>query len=125
MHQQKKSETSNKIVEKLFNKSKKKFFGHEGIHIVGVYDFFDKTNGKPKDSFNLLKYYIRQKFARNFGSTIIAFVLCNFIIIVNPIDGKIGLNREYHLEINPLKEKIYDHDFFKSILEVDKFDYVD
>ncbi len=104
--------------KKLFDKSRQKFKGSEGIHLVGTMEMFDKdTMEQPNPSFKLLKWWIMQKFEKREGSTVIAFILINFYVQINPKENnKISLNHKYWIILNPNKTSTHIEEFFKDII---------
>ncbi|MBL7148292.1 MAG: hypothetical protein ISS82_05695 [Nanoarchaeota archaeon] len=110
-------------VNNLFTKSKTKFNNSQGIHFIGVFDFFEypTENEKILPQFNLLKKFIQLRFERGFGSSIIAFVLVNFIINTN--FKKSSILKKYYLINKPLEKGGKPSKFFEDIFDVDDFIY--
>lgn len=117
------SNIENKVGD-LFKKSRKKFKGSEGIHLIGTFGFFDNEQ-KPKTELIYLKHHINKRFRGGGGKTIISFILTNFYIAFNPDKESYFMMKEYYLLPNPNKDKKYDVETLKKMIKVNEFRYLD
>jgi len=111
-------------VDKLFDKSRKKFAGLSGIHFIGAFNFFNYPEGKEKSlpELNSLVKLIQLKFKR-FGSSTLAFVLVNIYANYNPKLIDTSFPKKFIILPNPNK-KLPDA-FFQNLFEVDEFQFIE
>lgn len=113
-----------KKVLELFKKAGKKFRGSQGIFFLGAFAFFDYPNGKKQilSEFNLLKKYIELRFQRGFGSSVLAFIITNFVINTGSDFKKIEIGKDYYIIPKPINKGGKLPKFFREIFDVDKFE---
>ncbi|MDP3026099.1 MAG: hypothetical protein Q8N63_00175 [Nanoarchaeota archaeon] len=114
--------TQNKV-EKLFRKARNKFRGLQGIHFIGVFNFFEFDNDvmKPLPKFNLLKKMINSRFERGSNSFILAFVLVNIYVAYNPKLNKTFVQKRFDIINKPENKGGLPLSFFESIFDVNEF----
>ncbi|MBS3075059.1 hypothetical protein J4429_01220 [Candidatus Pacearchaeota archaeon] len=114
--------TQNKV-EKLFGKARNKFRGLQGVHFIGVFNFFEFEDDimKPLPKFNLLKRMINSRFERGSNSSILAFVLVNIYVAYNPKLNKTFVQKRFDIVNKPENRGGLPLSFFESIFDVNEF----
>ncbi len=114
--------TQNKV-EKLFGKARNKFKGLQGIHFIGVFNFFEFDNDimKPLPKFNLLKKMINFRFQKGTNSSILAFILANIYVAYNPKLNKTFVQKRFDIINKPENKGGLPLSFFESIFDVNEF----
>lgn len=114
--------TQNKV-EKLFGKARNKFRGLQGIHFIGVFNFFEFDNDimKPLPKFNLLKKMIDFRFQKGINSSILAFILANIYVSYNPKLNKTFVRKRFDIINKPENKGGLPLSFFESIFDVNEF----
>ena len=109
-------------VKDLFNKSTKKFRGKQGIHFIGVFNFFGYSQGVeiPSPELKYLIECIKQKFKRGEGSRVLAFVITNIFVAYNPQLNQSFVQKRFLIIPNPSKFDKKLDSFFDSIFDVDE-----
>ncbi|GEM_PF-5701391 len=103
-------------VKKLFNKSTSKFMGVEGIHLIGILNFNNKS-----ENFRSMIESIEKRFSKGEGKTLIAFMLVNSYFQWVPNIDKLKLTKEYSIIPNPKKLEKYNIEFLERLMDVDEF----
>ena len=114
--------TQNKV-EKLFGKARNKFRGLQGVHFIGVFNFFEFEDDimKPLPKFNLLKRMINSRFERGSNSSILALVLVNIYVAYNPKLNKTFVQKRFDIVNKPENRGGLPLSFFESIFDVNEF----
>ena len=114
--------TQNKV-EKLFGKARNKFRGLQGVHFIGVFNFFEFEDDimKPLPKFNLLKRMINSRFERGSNSSILAFVLVNIYVAYNPKLNRTFVQKRFDIINKPENKGGLPLSFFESIFDVNEF----
>ena len=114
--------TQNKV-EKLFGKARNKFRGLQGVHFIGVFNFFEFEDDimKPLPKFNLLKRMINSRFERGSNSSILALVLVNIYVAYNPKLNKTFVQKRFDIINKPENRGGLPLSFFESIFDVNEF----
>lgn len=114
--------TQNKV-EKLFGKARNKFRGSQGVHFIGVFNFFEFKDDamKPLPKFNLLKRMINSRFERGSNSSILAFILVNIYVAYNPTLNKTFVQKRFDIINKPENKGGLPLNFFERIFDVNEF----
>jgi hypothetical protein len=109
-------------VNSLFNKSTQKFRGKQGIHFLGVFNFFEYPNGieKQNPKLNYMIEIIKKMFRRGKGSRVLAFVITNIFVAYNPKLDNSFVQKRFLIVPNPSKFNKEFNSFFDSIFDVDE-----